>query len=190
MPVYVPKKIIEVKPTKEAPLFFLAGPIRGGGDWQHGMARELLSRNPDAHIACPCRWTAEHPLRDYMVTPFLQADNRQLEWERHYMEQAALNDFIDVEDEPGCLIFWLGLESSERPHPGPEPYAMDTRREIGKFTAFTQTHGTRMVVGGNRSFYGLDVILNELADASGENPYPFYEDMVELADAAYAMAVS
>lgn len=188
MPIYVPKKIIRVKPTEDAPLFFLAGPIRGGGDWQHTMAWELLQRNFDAHIACPCRWTAEHPLKDYMVTPFSQADNRQLEWERHYMEQAS-NAFEFTRD-PGCLIFWLGLEDAENPHPGPEPYAMDTRREIGKFTGFMRIKGPlKMVIGGNRKFHGLDVILNELTDAFDEIEFPFYEDMGELADAAYAMAV-
>lgn len=192
MPIYVPKRIIQIKPSILAPLFFLAGPIRGGGDWQHAMAWELLQRNGNANIAVPSRWTAEHPLRDYFVAPFTQADNRQLVWERHYMEQAALSfkQRPDEDGDPGCLVFWLGLESKTSPHPGPEPYAMDTRREVGKYTAFIQTHGARVVVGGHREFYGLDVMLNELADAAGEDSFPFYEDMGELADAAYEMAVS
>jgi hypothetical protein len=87
-----------------------------------------------------------------LLSQFWGAD--QLVWERHYLKQAGLEAGI-----PGCVIFWLGLESLTQPHPGPEPYAMDTRREIGKFTAYAEMMSVRMVVGGNRKFYGLDVIL-------------------------------
>ena len=119
-----------------------------------------------------------------MVAPFGPAENRQLVWERHYMELAALG-FEKCTPVPGCLIFWLGLEDENNPHPGPEPYAMDTRRELGKYTAFMQTHGARVVIGGSRQFYGLDVILNEFADAAGVEEFPFCEDMESLADAAF-----
>lgn len=38
--IYLPKQIVPLKPTVESPLFFLAGPIRGGGDWQvHRLSR-------------------------------------------------------------------------------------------------------------------------------------------------------
>jgi hypothetical protein len=50
MPIYVPKEIVEIKPTKDAPLFFLAGPIRGGGDWQADMAKIILDKIPKANI--------------------------------------------------------------------------------------------------------------------------------------------
>ena len=89
---------------------------------------------------------------------------------------------------PGCLVFWLGLESETHPHPGPEPYAMDTRRELGKFTALRDLLHARVVLGGDRRFHGLDVILNEFADAEGVVTFPFYESMAELAEAALAEA--
>lgn len=178
MPIYVPKQIVEIKPSKEAPLFFLAGPIRGGGDWQAKMARIILDKVPNANIACPARWDADHPLAQYFYKPFSQADNRQLIWERHYLKQAGIEPNV-----PGCIIFWLGQESKTNPHPGPESYAMDTRREIGKFTAFAEMMKTRMVVGGDRTFHGLDVILFELSEAY-KKPFPFYETMDETVDAA------
>lgn len=184
MTILVPKQIIPVQPTIEAPLFFLAGPIRGGGDWQHQMALELMRQCPKANIACPSRWTAEHPLAEHFVQPFSQAPNRQLVWERHYMEQAAIGDYKSDYTTPGCLIFWLPLESKSDPHPGPEPYAMDTRRELGKFTALYGWAGARVVLGGDRQFYGLDVILNEFADVSGTDTFPYYETMSELVEAA------
>ncbi|PJC56200.1 hypothetical protein CO026_01655 [Candidatus Kaiserbacteria bacterium CG_4_9_14_0_2_um_filter_41_32] len=181
--IILPKKIVPITTTPERPLFFLAGPIRGGGDWQHAMAWELLQRVKDVQIACPSRWTAEHPLHEYFYEPFSQAPNRQLHWERHYMEQSS-----GLRGGHGCLIFWLPLESKESPHPGPEPYAMDTRREIGKYTAFMQTHGANLVVGGDKAFFGLSVILDELADAAGADTFEFHEDMGDLADAAIKVA--
>lgn len=178
MPIYVPKQIVPLTPTVDSPLFFLAGPIRGGGDWQSHMAEHIMSRVPSALIACPSRWDNTHRLAQHFYKPFSQADNRQLVWERHYLKQAGLEEGI-----PGCVIFWLGLESTKHPHPGPEPYAMDTRREIGKFTTYAETINVRMVVGGNRGFHGLDVILFELSEAA-RKPFPFYETMAEVADHA------
>ena len=69
--IILPKKIVPITTTPERPLFFLAGPIRGGGDWQHAMAWELLQRVKDVQIACPSRWTAEHPLPRVLLRAFL-----------------------------------------------------------------------------------------------------------------------
>ncbi len=182
MPIYIPKQIVPLTPTTDSPLLFLAGPIRGGGDWQAEMARHALKQEPLVHIACPSRWDGEHPLAQYFHRPFSQAENRQLVWERHYLKKSGLEPNV-----PGCVIFWLGCESVTNPHPGPEPYAMDTRREVGKFTAFMEMMDVRMVVGGDRGFYGLDVILFELSEAFGK-PFPFYETMEEVAEAAIQVA--
>lgn len=182
MPIYVPKQIVPLTPTADSPLLFLAGPIRGGGDWQSHMAEHILVCAPSALVACPSRWSSEHRLSPHFHQPFSQADNRQLVWERHYLKQAGLE--LNV---PGCIIFWLGLESAYAPHSGPEPYAMDTRREIGKFTAFAEMMSVRIVVGGDRRFHGLDVILFELSEAVGR-PFPFFETMAEVADHAILTA--
>lgn len=182
MPIYIPKQIVPLSPTLESPLLFLAGPIRGGGDWQADMAETILNREPSALITCPSRWDSEHRLATHFYQPFSKADNRQLVWERHYLKQAGLESGV-----PGCIIFWLSLESSNHPHPGPEPFAMDTRREIGKFTAFAEMMDVRMVAGGNRGFHGLDVILFELSEAFGK-PFPFYETMEEVAENALVVA--
>lgn len=182
MPIYVPKQIVTIEPTRISPLLFLAGPIRGGGDWQSEMAKRTIFMEPWANIACPSRWDSSHPLAKHFYKPYSQADNRQLMWERHYLAQAGIE-----QDVPGCVIFWLGLESVTKPHPGPEPYAMDTRREIGKFTAYAEREKVRMVVGGNRGFFGLDVILCELSQAY-KKPFPFYETMDEVIENALLTA--
>lgn len=182
MPIYLPKQIVPLQPTSGAPLLFLAGPIRGGDDWQADMSVEVLRQEPHTFIACPLRWNGEHRLSHHFYQPYTQAENRQLVWERHYLKQAGIE-----EDENGCIVFWLGLESETHPHPGPEPYAMDTRREIGKFTAFAEMMPTRLIVGGNRNFFGLDVILFELSEAI-QKPVPFYESMKEVAEHALLTA--
>jgi len=181
MPIYVPKQIVTLQPTISSPLFFLAGPIRGGGDWQADMAEKILEREPSAMIACPSRWEADHRLAHSFHQPFSKAYNRQLDWERHYLQQAGLEP-----KTPGCVIFWLGLENEEDPHPGPEPYAMDTRRELGKFTAYMEImrDGVRVVVGGHPDFYGLDVISYELNRALGP-PFPLCQDMDDLVNTAF-----
>lgn len=180
MPIYVPKQIVPLTPTHESPLLFLAGPIRGGGDWQSQMAEHILKQEPSALITCPSRWDGNHRLASHFYQPFSQASNRQLVWERHYLKQAGLETNV-----PGCVIFWLGRESATTPHPGPEPYAMDTRREIGKFTAYAEmmNGNVRIVVGGDPDFYGLDVILFELTEAFGK-PFPFHRTMADVANNA------
>jgi hypothetical protein len=181
--IFVPKEIVYgLTPMSYSPLFFLAGPIRGGGDWQAGAAQQIIDHNEHAHIACPSRWTSAHPLAGHFYKPFSPAENRQLLWERHYLERAGL-----AKNVPGCVLFWLGLESKTEPHPGPEPYAMDTRREIGKFTAYAEMRTVRMVVGGHQDFYGLNVILFELEKAFGRK-IVFHQHMVDLVDAAFAIA--
>lgn len=182
MTIYVPKKIVPLTPTKAAPLLFLGGPIRGGGDWQAEMADEIIEQEPSSSVACPSRWTSGHRLARHFHHPFSEARNRQLVWERHYLKQAGLEPEV-----PGCVIFWLGLESKQYPHPGPEPYAMDTRREIGKFTAYAEMRNVRMVVGGSRDFHGLNVILFELSEAIGRE-FPFYESKKELVQEALLIA--
>ncbi|HEX9609055.1 MAG TPA: hypothetical protein VGA06_02510 [Candidatus Paceibacterota bacterium] len=192
MTIYVPKQIVPLNPTPESPLFFLAGPIRGGGDWQADMAETIIRLIPNALIACPSRWTADHRLSRHFHQPFSTAPNRQLVWERHYLKQAGLEAWA-----AGCVIFWLGLESKEHPHPGPEPYAMDTRREIGKFTAYLEvlrdfpqmrdSLNVRVVVGGHPDFHGLDVILDELRDAT-DSAVPFKTTMTEVIQDAHRTA--
>ena len=181
MPIYLPKNIVPLIPRKSQPIFFLAGPVRGGGDWQADMALQMLGRNPATNIAIPCRWNANHRLAHLFVTPFTRdAPHRQLHWERHYMEHVALSVGAC------CLVFWLGLESATSPHPGPEPYAMDTRREIGKWTAWLKFQGAKLVVGADPSFYGLSVIQDELNDAYGK-PFHIYQSMEEVVTAAFGV---
>lgn len=183
MPIYIPKQIVTLSPTHKSPLLFLAGPIRGGGDWQTTMAEEILLQENSTHIACPVRWGASHRLAQYFHLPFSEAKNRALVWERHYLEQAGLEKNV-----LGCVIFWLPREHFFRRHPGPQPYAMNTRRKIGKFIAYSEMNkNVRLVMGGDRAFHGLDEILFEFTEAFGK-PLVFHKTIKDVVCAAFDRA--
>ncbi len=161
------------------PLFFLRGPVQGGGDWQTAMAKLLFKHEASIDVTC------QHSASTHLVAQFFTSNNQdeplQVLWEKHYPRVPPCEIF-----KVGCAIYWLPLESETKPHPGPEPYAMDTRRELGKLTAYLEVvksfpslyrqFPTKFVIGGHRGFYGLSAILDELSGALGKE-VPFYEDM-------------
>lgn len=163
------------------PLVFLAGPVRGGGWWQMKMAKLLEERMPNCIVAIPCRWETNHPLAPHFISSTDQAFSRQLFWERFYLEEAGAGNI------PGCILFWLGCESTEFPHPGPESYAMDTRREIGKWGYRFAKEYARVVFGAEDNFYGLNVIQEDISQDVG-HPVGFWKSMEDTATAA-ALAI-
>lgn len=182
MQILVPKTSIVYR-GNSIPLFFLAGPIRGGGDWQHIMCLELAKRIPECVIVCPAPWDNTHPLAsDFILENEAGAEEfrRQLDWERHYLEAAGNEAWF------GCIVFWLPCESKTQPHGGPEPYAMDTRGELGEWRWRMNSECARVVVGGEAGFHGLSQIeRNFKAALSGE--FTLYNTLEQTADAAVKM---
>lgn len=167
---------------KLSPRFFLAGPIRGGGDWQRYMCEELEKLVPDCIIFCPCRWDEKHPLAPYFIKGPDNHFERQLNWEEYHLDLAGVNY------GPGCILFWLGCESEEFPHPGPEPYGMDTRREIGKWGWRLAKENVRMVVGAEEGFFGLSQIERSISRDSGK-PFATIRSFRETAEVAVRTAL-
>ncbi len=163
----------------EHPLIFLAGPVRGGGWWQAKMAALLQERMPECILAIPCRWQSDHPLGEYFVQASGRTFARQLDWERYYLEEAGVGAV------PGSILFWLGCESKEFPHPGPESYAMDTRRELGKWGWRFAKDRARVVFGAEEDFFGLNVLEHDISEDAG-HAERFWRSMEETADAAVA----
>lgn len=181
MKIIIPKRWI---PDEEivGPLFFLAGPIRGGGDWQSYMCTQLWGWQRECTVACPCRWEEPHHLGTMFVPPDAEPRfKRQLEWERYYLERAGSGD------RQGCIIFWLGCESREFPHLGPEPYAMDTRGELGEWRWRMKTENARVVIGADPGFFGLSQIQRNFSQALGYD-FPIYQTISETVHAAIALA--
>lgn len=163
MKIILPKRYVSDDEIGGNPLFFLAGPIRGGGEWQHLMCNAIWQYNRNAWIACPCRWNYVHPLATYFATGDESRFKRQLEWEQYYLKRAG----ISTSRQPGCVLFWLGCEDAKNPHPGPEPYAMDTRGELGEWRMRMQFQGARVVVGGHPEFHGLSQIQRNFTEVLG-----------------------
>lgn len=159
----------------DGPVFFLAGPVEGGGDWQKTCYEELCKLHPTFVAAIPYYGTdkqkfplLEHAYHDKTGdTTFLS----QLDWERHYLKKAA-ND--------GCIIFWLPEESKTSPRLV-GPYASDTRGEIARWSVEQKYNpGYRIVVGAEAGFYGLRTIQRNWNDDRVWTPSErFYDTLLE-----------
>jgi hypothetical protein len=132
-------------------VFFLAGPIRGGGYWQIDAAEFLWNTFPGCIVADPSynEPRVQHtPIVLYGVKNKHAFEERQVAWEAHAMQIAA---------EKGTLIFWLPEESPVDPRP-PEkgPYAQDTRVELGIWIERHHNNPHLSVkIGGSACFYGM-----------------------------------
>ncbi len=163
------------------PLFFLMGPVRGGGDWQQDMCAALAVPFPDCVIAVPTRYEKTHPLMEHLMHPGMrpQAFPRQLDWERYLIEKAALPS----KHQYGCVITWLGEQKEPRP-PEQGPYAQDTYGELGELRGrMIFDMGVRLVVGAEPKFHGLDTIQRNFEHVT-MRPFPIYYTMEEVAKAA------
>lgn len=151
MKILLPRISIEIDPNE--PFFFLAGPVLGGGDWQHQCCLEIQKYFPESTIAVPCPYGSQHPLASYFVSGGDVVFDDQLSWERHYLEWAA-------HSTNGCLLFWLPCESKEYPRVDGNPYAMTTYGELGEWRgSWKHNHLLNIVIGGEAGFPGLDDIV-------------------------------
>jgi hypothetical protein len=117
-------------------IFFLAGPIRGGGEWQMRAANTIWNKYPGSIVADPTRWDKlettsvgqkkvevkfhrQYAIGEKSSTHYFS----QAPWEKEHMNRAA---------ESGGLFFWFERESIKDPRPKDEGvYAQDTRVETG-----------------------------------------------------------
>jgi len=141
------------------PLFFLAGPVLGGGNWQEKCCLEIAKRIPEFFAVIPCRWSPADKLFCHRVR---EAERntlvRQTDWERHYL---AMANSLSI-DHQGCIIFWLPVESKDHPRIDGQPYARDTYGELGRWGREAAFKKTRIVVGAEADFPGLSQIRRNL----------------------------
>lgn len=168
-------------------LYFLAGPIRGAGDWQAKAIKMLTEKDPSCIIACPCRYTKDHELFNLSLpeTYYTESDDEreiptlllkfpnQTLWERYYLERASYH---------GCIIFWLPCEDKENPRKNEDgPYARDTYGEIGRwgikssnpyqFSFESHLPRVNVVIGAEENFPGLSVIKKNLEEDHSKTPF-------------------
>jgi hypothetical protein len=181
MRILVPKFSIDYGDYEPgSPIFFLAGPVRGGADWQQEMALLLGEAVPTCIVAIPCRWGEDHPMSAYFLRGNRVRFPRQLNWERLYLREAGIGF------APGCVVFWLKEESTEDPHPGPEPYSMDTRGEVAEWRMRMRFQNARVVIGAEDGYFGLSQIQRNYSLELGYE-FPIYRTLQETADAAIRM---
>jgi len=180
MRIILPKTLCEVDPLY-GPFFFLAGPIRGGGDWQRKCIDEISLRMPHFYAALPCRYDQTHPLSSRRMPGVEDQFEHQLSWERRYLSLAAYG-FEPA--APGCLIFWLPCESRSNPRTGEGSYAMDTRGELGEWRGrMMSNHRLNVVVGAEAGFPGLSQIQRNFNEALNCD-FPIYPTLERTVIAA------
>jgi hypothetical protein len=162
------------------PLFFLAGPIKGGGDWQNDFCWELSRSIPECTIVVPCRWGADHPLYCHRVSGDENYFPHQTAWEYAMLNAAA----VASENYHGAIIFWLPCESIQQPRNDGSPYGRDTYGELGFWRAMCMKNPSyRIIVGIEPNFPGRSVIQKNFELCLGGN-FPIYSTLKETADAA------
>ncbi len=178
MPIILPKNVPELAPFIKAPMFFLAGPILGGGDWHVPMTQLLRSRFGDPVIANPSHYPETHPHRKEALPGSKGSFRYALEWERHFLAQAAGEAWPS-----GCIIFWLARESATAPRQDGAPYAMDTRGELGEWRGrLIGNRKVRLVIGAENGFPGLSIIKHNFeAVVPGFKIASTMEETLELA---------
>jgi len=143
------------------PLFYVAGPIRGGGSWQERAYELFAKEEPDCIVATPCRYALDHSVRVW-THPHAVPDafERQTDWEDEYMNEA-------VYGARGCLMFWLPVESVTDPRPREDgPYAQDSYGELGYWRALIEgsfdPSQLAIVIGAEPGFHGLRKLQRDL----------------------------
>lgn len=182
MKILLPKTAALSRDIDTVPLFFLGGPVRGGGDWQSAMCAILEELSPECVAAIPCRWGQEHPLYSKRLEGTPDAFPRQRKWERHYLSEAARGR------SPGCIIFWLGEQKGPRPSED-GPYAQDTYGELGEWRGqMMYNPALRVVVGGEENFPGFSTIQGNFEDALGADKFTMYRSIREVTEAGVKRA--
>lgn len=161
---------------KGVPVFFLAGPVRGGDDWQWTAAiwLEQWMKKPFI-VVIPCRYSFDHPAWSHVPTEARKKRGRQLTWERFWLAKAARAK------SKGGILFYLREESEKNPHPGPEPYSMDTRGELGEWRGqLMYRPKLRIFIAARPGYHGLSQVRRNFAQALGVRTFPIAQSIERL----------
>lgn len=175
MRLILPKTQPVLEDYRKIPMFFLAGPIMGGGDWHVPMSNLLMKRFEHLIVVNPSRYQPPHPFVEYRMKGEENRFERQTDWERHYLEQAA-------EKWPtGSIIFWFAEQ--KEPRQDGQPYARDTRGEIGEWRGrMMYAPHLRVVMGAEKDFPGLSQIKRNFEFALPD--FKIYDTMEEVVERA------
>jgi hypothetical protein len=171
----LPKTKPNLDPFLDVPLIFLAGPIRGGGDWQKVMMEKLMTRFTSLIVVNPSRYQADHSHYHLRIDGEDNHFPHQTAWEAYFLEKAARGH------KKGCVIFWLGDQKEPR---GDGQYARETLGELGAWRTHKFYDSTvRLIVGYEKKFPGLEQILKNFTLALPD--FSFHETMDSVVEATF-----
>jgi hypothetical protein len=171
MKVILPKTKVEL--NSDWPVFFLAGPVQGGDDWQQRCYIEIQKYLTFFYAVIPCRYPEDHILMQVAEKGINNFFERQTMWERFYLKIASIK---------GCIIFWLPCESKINPRKDGLPYAMDTRGELGEWRGQMMYNSEiKLVIGAEEKFPGLSSIQRNF---NAFTTFPIYNSLENTVKAA------
>lgn len=160
MNLILPKKFVDIATIGKLPMFYVAGPILGGGNWQEKCCLELKKCLADFFAVVPCNWGYGAKLFRHAVDGKTDRFPDQTRWERYYLKLA--ND-LSIRRR-GCIIFWLPRESQDSPRNDGNPYAIDTLGEIARWGKDASLRNGHIIVGAEEGFKRLRGIRTNLTD--------------------------
>ncbi len=135
----------------DAPLIFLAGPIRSAPNWQDETIKILFSQKSDLIIASPRRGV-RNEIAEYIIEGNENYFPRQRAWERHYLKLAS---------KKGAILFWL---PGEEKHDCQKVYGAMTRIELGQWmTNYRHDNSVKFCVGSDGKFPEMEIIEYDLS---------------------------
>jgi hypothetical protein len=175
------------------PVFFGAGPILGAPSWHRELFRELQRTVHSFILVLPLRVAAD----DELVPHHLIVDEgnvasfkRQLALERHYLKYCG--EAFTKHPGGGAILFNLCCEDQHNPRTDGNPYAMDTRRELGEWCVHlaygcATADSVRICIAADPTFPGLSAI-RYCYDEAWLAKFPIQHSLRGLARAAAAAA--
>lgn len=134
-----PAAIIDI--DVNAPVIFLAGPIKGACQWQKRAISTIQGMSGEIFVA--------NPRREYGAGEF--NFDAQVDWETHFLRRAATK---------GVILFWL---ANEQEHDCSRPYAQTSRFELAEWKMKHEYENIQLVVGIEEGFTGAGYITRRLS---------------------------
>jgi hypothetical protein len=135
----------------DAPLIFLAGPIRSAPNWQDEAIKILFSQESDLIIASPRRGI-RNEISKYVVCGNENYFPRQRAWERYY---------LDLASKTGAILFWLPRRKNIFTR---KVYGAMTRIELGQWmTNYRNDNSVRFCIGTDGKFPEMNTIEYDLS---------------------------
>jgi hypothetical protein len=144
----LPKNYVEV----DAPLIFLAGPIKGAPEWHDETMNFISEKAPELTSACPYMREPKENLKQYVVNGDWSRFTRNRMWERHY---------LDIASKKGAIMFWLPGEVN---HKCEKSYGSMTRLEFGEcLSDYRNDNSHSFCVGSDGKFSDLQQLLYDMS---------------------------